>query len=372
MTILAVGQGMSNLIEEYDDAGSLIQLILIDCGGDSFEEEHVQDSAWIILDAMRRRAEVQEGGYDRYLDLLILSHQDEDHHNIINCMLGELQQRGQSFRVEMYWHFDENCCKPSGDYEGFKKRILDVAEDDGALCDGSAYENGELAYYIYESDNMQLIRIYANARGGNPNNSVSVAVALEVRIGETLRFLFPGDATSATMNCIYHVQFPEGYEMSVMSAPHHGSISSCSPRALGNFLDKLPTYEMIVSAGYNNEYGHPHRQFTEIAEGRICKRRPTSHLYRRNTGNKKGMPYENKLTDVALYTIYWPEREEDGRERGYCHYIYKITESETGDDYKKATGHPADIFALSAAECTPRSNVIGWRAVAMPGMAERR
>jgi len=42
VTMLAVGQGMSNLIEVYDANGKMEQLMLVDCGGDGAQYPHCQ------------------------------------------------------------------------------------------------------------------------------------------------------------------------------------------------------------------------------------------------------------------------------------------------------------------------------------------
>ena len=98
VTILAVGQGMGNLIEVYEGTkvgqGSSTALLsggraaLVDCGGNSEREIHVKDCIWKIHAAMQKRAKaLGKTNLYRHIDLLVLSHQDRDHHSILHEIL---------------------------------------------------------------------------------------------------------------------------------------------------------------------------------------------------------------------------------------------------------------------------------------------
>lgn len=372
VTMLAVGQGVSNLIEVYDNAGRMEQLILIDCGGDGFEEAHVRSSTELILDAMRARAQTEEE-YDRYLDLLIISHQDEDHHSIIKEILETLEAEGQSIGIGKYLHFRESYCLLSGSYTGFAEKVRDCAEDIRIFPDGSAYAAGERQTNFYTSEKICLARVYANARGGNSQNSVSAVIEADINDGsETYyKFLFPGDATSATMNCICEAGLPDDYELYVMAAPHHGSISSCSRRALTNFLRKMSTGEIIISAGRKSQFGHPHCTFTEIAEQKITTKEIGRHCYRKNGTDTSTWQKIKRRTSTCLFTSYWPEGAYGEEGNGYYHYIYKIRQGIMDETFLRATAPRGDIFALSGMKKT-RTTTKYWHATAAPGMAERR
>jgi glyoxylase-like metal-dependent hydrolase (beta-lactamase superfamily II) len=75
--ILYCGQGMTTMVEVYDDGVVKDQadyLALIDCGGSSGAAEHaVNYVAGKILYA-----------HGMTLDLLVISHQDGDHHSFLN------------------------------------------------------------------------------------------------------------------------------------------------------------------------------------------------------------------------------------------------------------------------------------------------
>lgn len=74
---------MGNLIEVYEGT-KMTQLILVDCGGSGVTETHVKDCIWKIHAAMQKRAKaLGKTGFYRHIDLLVLSHQDRDHHSIL-------------------------------------------------------------------------------------------------------------------------------------------------------------------------------------------------------------------------------------------------------------------------------------------------
>lgn len=88
ITVLAVGQGSCNLVEEYDDQDNLIYLALLDCGKEkndtTMEEANLISQMEIIKAAMRKRGEYFNFQYgehctDMYLDHVIISHRDTDH-----------------------------------------------------------------------------------------------------------------------------------------------------------------------------------------------------------------------------------------------------------------------------------------------------
>lgn len=370
VTMLAVGQGTSNLIEVYDNAGRMKQLILIDCGGDGSEKVHVRSSTWIILDAMRKRAET-EGNYDRYLDFLIISHQDGDHHSILKNILETLKDKKRVY-IKHFFHFDEGLFKSlSASYKDFAAKVRNCADEDYTFIHGSDYGTSPVQPF-HTDEGIKLYLVYANATGGNLENSVSAVIEADIDDGSEkhYRFLFPADATTETMDEIDGVQLPDNYELYAMAAPHHGSIASCNDVALKKFLQELPTEEIIISAGKESQFGHPHLTFTDIAEDKITQITVT-HRYRRNKNDSKTMDPDNQITKKCLYTSFWPQGDygEDGD--GYYHYIYKIRQGIMSEMFQRAIAPAGDIFALSRAKKTCTTTKY-WHATAAPGMAERR
>lgn len=373
VTMLAVGQGVSNLIEVYDNAGRMENLILIDCGGNGFgRHENVRSSAEHILKAMRARA-VTFGRYDKYLDVLSVSHPDKDHHSILKKILGELEDKRQTVGIGYFFHFNEGLIHSLRDsYKTFTQMVGTICSKNETFMQGSAYGTLPVQpFYTYKG--IELYLVYANAEGGNLENSVSAVIEARIRDGvgtKQYRFLFPADATTETMNCIYNLSLPSGEDFFAMSAPHHGSFTSCGDVALQNFLQKLPTEEIIISAGENSQFGHPHQNFTEIAE-EILTQIAVTHIYRRNSDNSGTMNPEDKITNKCLYTSFWPKGAYRAGGDGYYHYSYEIRRGIMSEMFQRAIAPAGDIFALSGAKKTCTTTKY-WHATAAPGMAERR
>ena len=74
-------------------------------------------------------------------------------------------------------------------------------------------------------------------------------------------FLFTGDATGEETDAI----LASGIDVTadVYKAAHHGSANDgCNSE---KFLAAVNPYAMVVSCGYQNKYGHPHRETMELA-----------------------------------------------------------------------------------------------------------
>lgn len=373
VTFLAVGQGTCNMIEEYDDAGSLSNLILIDCGGDSTVNQHVTDCIQDICEAMQKRANaLGKAQNDKHLDLLVLSHQDMDHHSIIKYIL-ENQTGGGNYSIGKFYTPDNSHVGKLCDSYVTCVRLIEATAGPKCLfADGSAYCDGVVSpeNYIYTSDRMSLACMYANAVGRNKRNAVSVVIELEMFLeeGNVERVLFPGDATGETMEAILDVELPENYWLMYMAAPHHGSISSCGSDALNAFLTKMNVAGMVVSAGKDNTHGHPHKAFMDIA-GEKCWGETTAHYCYCNMTNKKiGRVYGSISTTKGLYTTFEPDSAADGTavQGKYFSLYYSASRGMEGR-IEKIKGHSSSPYTLT--EQPAQENSRSWRAVAMPGMA---
>ena len=369
VTILAVGQGMGNLIEVYEGT-NMTQLILVDCGGSGVTETHVKDCIWKIHAAMQKRAKaLGKTGFYRHIDLLVLSHQDRDHHSILYEILKK--QTKAFISIGEFWTFDENYCTLSADYKQCRDKIVEIAGKQCILPDGSAYENGALAWHLYASDYACLTYLYTNARGGDSRNTVSAVIQLELRFpGKFVyRFLFPGDPTKQTMEQISSVKLPGDYEIDYMSAPHHGSIVTCDSSSLTAFLEKMKVREVVVSAGEGNGYGHPHKTFMEIAENKIRCTIAAHSCYYNTTDKAENGHYGIKSTTKRLYTSFVPDPTARGRAvRGeYYHYVYTMSSSGMKESLEGIERHSGSPYTLT--ERSVQENSRPWRAVAMPGGA---
>lgn len=97
LMVLPIGQGACNLVEVYDNSNALVFLGMVDCGNKNehfFNYSNVSDSFEYLREKMKARAQAFYGAGVNddqiYLDLFILTHQDEDHYNKFVNMLTDL------------------------------------------------------------------------------------------------------------------------------------------------------------------------------------------------------------------------------------------------------------------------------------------
>ena len=107
-----------------------------------------------------------------------------------------------------------------------------------AMRDGDGWRVGENQFYVlHPQDKM--------------NDSNENSLVLLAKINE-LKWLFTGDIGEEGERALLE-QYPK-LKVDVLKAGHHGSKTSSS----SNFLDQIEAKAVIVSAGYNNRFGHPH------------------------------------------------------------------------------------------------------------------
>ena len=99
-------------------------------------------------------------------------------------------------------------------------------------------------------DEAEFTIIAPNSSGGSNLNNYSVVMRM---VHGNNAFLFTGDAERESEYEILEL----GWEVSadVLQLGHHGSFTSTTQA----FLDAVSPAIAIVSAGYNNQYGHPHQ-----------------------------------------------------------------------------------------------------------------
>ncbi|MDO5794004.1 MAG: ComEC/Rec2 family competence protein [Turicibacter sp.] len=205
-----IGQGDATLIV-YDDFH-----ILIDGGNNGTEEK--------LLDYLDKQ-QVDD------IEILVATHPDADH-------IGGL--------AEVIDHYDVHLIIDSGEshssqtyknyYEAVKRQ-----QARGAIN----LEDADFIFPLSEQITFEIIET-GDDNGDRNNNSVVAKLSYS-----EIDFLFTGDMESKTEQKILDRQL----EAEILKAGHHGSKTSSS----NEFLDVVKPETVIISAGLNNSYGHPHR-----------------------------------------------------------------------------------------------------------------
>ena len=173
--------------------------------------------------------------YDRSIDLLVLTHPQEDH------MFG-LVEVLKRYRVDKVLMTGANY--PTGTYKEFKRVIEEKKIPVIIVRAGQKINLGGdgVIDILYPNENLSSVDF-----PGDVNDS---SVAALLRFGEK-KFLTMGDAgIKEELDIINSGQA----DIDVLKVSHHGSRFSTS--AL--FLEKTTPGIALISAGARNSYGHPH------------------------------------------------------------------------------------------------------------------
>lgn len=232
---------------------SILKVHIIDIGqGDSVLIE--SDNQYMLIDAGEKGTsslviEYLEDSGVKKLDYVIATHPHSDH-------IGGLVDVINSFQVGKI--IMPNVVHTSRTFENLLDTISDHALKITKPIIGNEYAIGEASFII----------IAPNSLSYDSLNNYSVGIKLTY---EENSFVFTGDA-----------EIESEYEMlenginldaDVLKLGHHGSSTSNSE----SFLDAVTPSIAIVSAGIDNQYGHPHVEILEsIKEKNIT-------LYRTDT-----------------------------------------------------------------------------------------
>ena len=179
--------------------------------------------------------------YDRHLDIVVATHPDADH---VTGLVGVFER----YRVD--WLItDGSEVGETAVYDA----VLEAATDSGATVKAAVV--GE---QIDMGDGIVLQMLHPGERRDADNRNEN-SVAMRLTYGD-FAYLFTGDGEIMAERAMLQ----SGLELTavVFKAGHHGSRTSSSL----NFLQAVQPRYLIVSAGADNRFGHPHPEVLERAE----------------------------------------------------------------------------------------------------------
>lgn len=193
----------------------------------------------LLVDGGRDRSVVRElpkvlGPLDRSIDLVLATHPDADH-------VGGLPEVFSRYRVDYY--LSPGLDRDTPQAQRLAASVADEGADTFVARRGQRIHLGGGAYadVLYP----------AGAVGGDPN---AASVVLRVVYGKT-SFLLSGDAPDSVEGYLVSVDGAE-LRSDVLKAGHHGSRTSTSAA----WLSAVAPAAVVVSAGEDNSYGHPHME----------------------------------------------------------------------------------------------------------------
>ena len=209
--IIDVGQADSILIQTPSNKNMLID------GGE-------EDSAKIIKSYLKNKKV-------KNLDIIIATHPDSDH-------IGSLDYVIDNFDVDKIY---------------MTKQITD-SECYNNLIDSCNQKNLKIGYLskddTFNLDNSTKIDVLSPSYITDDNNSNSIVLNISYKNNN---FLFTGDCDSE--NEIDMINSYDLENVDFLKVAHHGSSSSnCI-----DFLEETTPDIAVISCGYKNSYGHPHK-----------------------------------------------------------------------------------------------------------------
>lgn len=199
----------------------------------------------ILIDGGRDRSVVRElprvmGALDRTIDMVVATHPDADH-------VGGLPDVLSRYRVSY-------VLTPGRDAESNQNaRFLDaVSKEQGAVLmhakEGMRIHLGDGAYaeVLHPEDNVEKLR-----------DTNDASIVMRVVYGDT-EFLLTGDAPMWVEDRLVK-EYGEMLRSDILKAGHHGSKTSTGDA----FLGVVDPEVVVISAGKDNSYGHPHAEVLE-------------------------------------------------------------------------------------------------------------
>ena len=199
----------------------------------------------MLIDGGKDRSVVRElprvmGPLDRSIDILVATHPDADHIGGLPDVLrlyqvSQIMLSGREAESSYVDRFEDAIENEGG------ARVVEVREGLRIHLGGGAY-----ADVLHPENNVAQLRETNDA-----------SVSMRVVYGETA-FMLTGDAGTWIEERLV-TQYGNELKSDVLKAGHHGSKTSTGD----TFLMSVDPSVVVISAGKDNSYGHPHPEVVE-------------------------------------------------------------------------------------------------------------
>ena len=221
VAFLNVGQGDSIFIESPTGTQ-----ILIDGG---------------INDGVLRELGKQMDFSDRYIDMVMATHPDMDH---IGGLVGVIE------RFDIGSYVESDVSHDSAVYDVLHSVVESKNMTPHLVSRGEKYDLG----------GGVILDILFPDRSVKEVESNMTSIVARLTYGET-SFLFTGDSPQTIEEYLISLD-GEGLDVDVLKLGHHGSKTSTGE----DFLSITSPDYSIISAGFDNKYGHPNKEVTDMLD----------------------------------------------------------------------------------------------------------
>lgn len=181
------------------------------------------------------------------IDTLIVSHPDADHYNLLQEVLDEIPI-GRAYFVGKREDYSDEEVFDWLQETPLAKTALQATFFDPQVTPNSTIDCGPAKVWILAA---------AVEHPDSRKNAMSIVVMF--RHGD-FEAVVTGDATRATEDVIMTRYSPSWLDIDVLRVGHHGSLATSTSK---QWADVLTAKTAIVSAGYDNSYGHPRKEVVD-------------------------------------------------------------------------------------------------------------
>jgi competence protein ComEC len=175
------------------------------------------------------------------IDYLVLTHPHPDH-------FGGLIYLMDNFNVGEVWLNG----RMTGEAEGFFKKLVDKETPRRVLKRGDVLESERYRIYVLHPYD----EFFADSPGGRFSDENSASLVLKIQTGNA-SILFTGDIEAEAEESL--LPLGKWLKSDIIKAPHHGGRKSSTM----DFLKAVAPRIVVVSAGKNNTFHHPHQETIE-------------------------------------------------------------------------------------------------------------
>ena len=229
-----------------EDRQGILKVSFLDIGqGDAMFIE-APNGNQVLIDGGSNKAVLKELGkvmpfYDRTIDAVIATHPDKDH-------IGGLVEVLKNYRADFV--MEPGVSSDTGVYQELEKTIADKNLPRILARRGMLLNLGEGA-------RLNILFPNRNTEGWETNTASIVA---KLVYGNN-SFLLTGDSPIVIEKYLSMID-GRNLKSDVLKTGHHGSRTSTSE----SFAGLVSPQYTVISAGKNNQYGHPHKEVLDILD----------------------------------------------------------------------------------------------------------
>jgi len=200
----------------------------------------------VLVDAGPDTSVVYELGstmsfWDRTIDIIIPTHADKDH-------IGGFPEVLNRYKILAV--YDSQSSSTTAIYEEYNKEIT---EEESTIKKATSEDT-----IILDQEHGLYIRVLFPEGDVSSLERNDASTVLQLVYGD-IEFMLTGDAGTMVEEYLVYL-YGEGLSSEVLKAGHHGSKTSTSEK----FLSVVDPDYVVISAGEDNRYGHPHQEVVDL------------------------------------------------------------------------------------------------------------